>query len=92
MRGVNKIHKVVFVRHGESLWNKANRFSGWVDVPLNQKGVNEAILAGQRLKNAGFTFDIAYTSMLKRAICTYNHIGCVRYVKIESFLCRCAWS
>jgi len=46
MRTQNKIHKVVFVRHGESMWNKANRFTGWVDVPLNNKGIEEARAAG----------------------------------------------
>lgn len=72
---MQKVHKVVFVRHGESIWNKSNQFTGWVDVPLNQNGINEAKAAGRRLKNAGFTFDIAYTSMLKRSIATYNHIA-----------------
>ena len=57
------------------MWNKANRFTGWVDVPLNNKGIEEARAAGQRLKSAGYTFDMAYTSMLKRSIVTYNMIA-----------------
>lgn len=70
----NKVHKVVFVRHGESIWNKSNRFTGWVDVPLNDQGIEEARAAGRRLRQAGFEFDVAYTSMLKRAIMTNNMI------------------
>ena len=71
---LKKVHKVVFVRHGESIWNKSNRFTGWVDVPLNDKGIEEARAAGRRLRQAGFEFDVAYTSMLKRAIKTNNMI------------------
>ena len=62
--------KVVLLRHGESEWNKENRFTGWTDVDLSQKGVEEAIQAGKTLKEAGYTFDLAYTSVLKRAIRT----------------------
>ncbi len=62
--------KLVLVRHGESEWNKQNRFTGWTDVSLSDKGVQEAIEAGQTLKKEGYTFDIAYTSVLKRAIKT----------------------
>ncbi|GAC1521727.1 MAG: 2,3-diphosphoglycerate-dependent phosphoglycerate mutase [Collimonas sp.] len=58
------------MRHGESTWNLANRFTGWVDVDLTEKGVAEARQAGQLLQQAGFTFDLAYTSVLKRAIRT----------------------
>jgi 2,3-bisphosphoglycerate-dependent phosphoglycerate mutase len=58
---------LVLVRHGESQWNLENRFTGWVDVPLSEKGVMEAAAAGQRLKNAGLKFDLAFTSDLKRA-------------------------
>jgi 2,3-bisphosphoglycerate-dependent phosphoglycerate mutase len=58
------------MRHGESTWNLANRFTGWVDVDLTEKGVAEARQAGQLLREAGFTFDLAYTSVLKRAIRT----------------------
>ncbi|HWO43450.1 MAG TPA: 2,3-diphosphoglycerate-dependent phosphoglycerate mutase [Candidatus Eisenbacteria bacterium] len=61
---------VVLLRHGESTWNQENRFTGWVDVPLNQKGVEEAAQAGRALIEQGYRFDIAYTSLLKRAIKT----------------------
>lgn len=64
------MYKIVFMRHGESTWNLANRFTGWVDVDLTEKGVAEARQAGKVLKDAGFTFDVAYTSVLKRAIRT----------------------
>jgi 2,3-bisphosphoglycerate-dependent phosphoglycerate mutase len=64
------MHKVVLLRHGESTWNKENRFTGWTDVDLSEKGIEEAHKAGQTLKKEGFTFDIAYTSVLKRAIRT----------------------
>ncbi len=59
--------KLVLVRHGESQWNLENRFTGWVDVPLSPKGVEEAKSAGQKLKNEGLHFDKAYTSNLQRA-------------------------
>jgi 2,3-bisphosphoglycerate-dependent phosphoglycerate mutase len=62
--------KIVLLRHGESAWNKENRFTGWTDVDLTDKGRAEARLAGQLLRDAGFAFDIAYTSVLKRAIRT----------------------
>jgi 2,3-bisphosphoglycerate-dependent phosphoglycerate mutase len=64
------MYKIVFMRHGESTWNLENRFTGWTDVDLTDKGVREAKSAGQVLKEAGFTFDVAYTSVLKRAIRT----------------------
>jgi len=64
------MHKVVLLRHGESTWNKENRFTGWTDVDLSEKGIKEAHNAGQTLKKEGYTFDIAYTSVLKRAIRT----------------------
>src|SRR5581483_5290949 len=64
------MHKVVLVRHGESDWNKENRFTGWTDVDLSAKGRQEAQEAGAVLKSGGYTFDIAYTSVLKRAIRT----------------------
>ena len=63
-------HKLVLVRHGESDWNKQNRFTGWTDVDLSEKGREEAREGGQVLKREGFTFDVAYTSVLKRAIRT----------------------
>ncbi len=66
--------KLVLVRHGESLWNKENRFTGWKDVPLSGKGVEEAIAAGKLLKEEGYEFDVVYTSLLKRAIKTMQLI------------------
>jgi 2,3-bisphosphoglycerate-dependent phosphoglycerate mutase len=62
--------KIVLLRHGESVWNKENRFTGWTDVPLSEKGIQEAKEAGHLLREEGYTFDIAYTSVLKRAIKT----------------------
>lgn len=62
--------KVVLLRHGESLWNKENRFTGWVDIDLSPKGMEEAHAAGKLLKKEGFNFDLAYTSVLRRAIRT----------------------
>jgi 2,3-bisphosphoglycerate-dependent phosphoglycerate mutase len=62
--------KLVLIRHGESTWNKENRFTGWTDVDLSEKGRQEAKEGGQVLKAGGFTFDVAYTSVLKRAIRT----------------------
>ncbi len=64
------MHKIVLIRHGESQWNKENRFTGWKDVDLSEKGIGEAHAAGKLLKAEGFTFDEAYTSVLKRAIRT----------------------
>ncbi len=64
------MYKLVLIRHGESLWNKENRFTGWTDVDLSEKGIIEANEAGKVLKSEGFGFDIAYTSVLKRAIRT----------------------
>lgn len=64
------MQKLVLLRHGESAWNKENRFTGWTDVDLSEKGMSEAKKAGEVLKKEGFIFDIAYTSVLKRAIRT----------------------
>lgn len=64
------MYKLVLVRHGQSLWNKENRFTGWKDVDLSELGEKEAIAAGQRLKKEGFEFDVVYTSFLTRAIKT----------------------
>jgi 2,3-bisphosphoglycerate-dependent phosphoglycerate mutase len=64
--------RLVLIRHGESTWNKENRFTGWTDVDLSEKGVTEARSAGRRLREAGFVFDQAYTSLLKRAIKTLD--------------------
>jgi 2,3-bisphosphoglycerate-dependent phosphoglycerate mutase len=64
------MYKLVLIRHGESVWNKSNQFTGWTDVDLSEKGVEEAKNAGKLLKEEGYEFDIAYTSVLKRAIRT----------------------
>jgi 2,3-bisphosphoglycerate-dependent phosphoglycerate mutase len=66
-------HRLVLVRHGESTWNLENRFTGWTDVPLTDTGVAQARQAGRLLKEAGLDFDVAYTSVLKRAIWTLWH-------------------
>ena len=66
------MYKVVLIRHGESVWNKLNLFTGWTDVDLSEKGLQEALEGGKVLKDEGYTFDIAYTSVLKRAIKTLN--------------------
>jgi 2,3-bisphosphoglycerate-dependent phosphoglycerate mutase len=67
------MHKLVLVRHGESTWNLENRFTGWTDVELTDTGVEQAKQAGRLLKAEGFEFDVAYTSVLKRAIWTLWH-------------------
>jgi 2,3-bisphosphoglycerate-dependent phosphoglycerate mutase len=64
--------KLVLIRHGESLWNKENRFTGWTDIDLSERGIREAIEAGRTLKMEGFDFKVAYTSYLTRAIRTLN--------------------
>ncbi len=64
------MYKLVLMRHGESIWNLENRFTGWTDVDLTEKGIAEARHAGTLLTNAGFSFDLTYTSVLKRAIRT----------------------
>ncbi|MDX2079559.1 MAG: 2,3-diphosphoglycerate-dependent phosphoglycerate mutase [Terrimicrobiaceae bacterium] len=64
------MYKLVLIRHGESTWNQENRFTGWTDVELSDKGREEARAAGQLLKKEGFVFDIAYASLLKRALNT----------------------
>lgn len=66
--------KLVLVRHGQSIWNLENRFTGWTDVPLSEKGIKEAKEAGMVLKEKGFTFDLAFTSVLKRAEDTLDYI------------------
>jgi 2,3-bisphosphoglycerate-dependent phosphoglycerate mutase len=65
------MYKLVLLRHGESVWNKENRFTGMTDVELTEKGIEEARNAGRLMKEAGLTFDLAFTSILKRAIKTY---------------------
>jgi 2,3-bisphosphoglycerate-dependent phosphoglycerate mutase len=66
--------KLVLLRHGESQWNKENRFTGWTDIGLTEKGIEEAKNAGKLLKAEGFTFNVAYTSVLKRAIHTLCNV------------------
>jgi 2,3-bisphosphoglycerate-dependent phosphoglycerate mutase len=72
--GDKAVYKLVLIRHGESLWNQENRFTGWQDVDLSEKGRVEALKGGKALKDRGFTFDIAFTSVLKRAINTLNFV------------------
>jgi 2,3-bisphosphoglycerate-dependent phosphoglycerate mutase len=67
-------HKIVLIRHGESVWNSENRFTGWTDVDLSPKGLQEAEAAAKLIKDAGLEFDLVYTSVLKRAIRTMNVI------------------
>jgi 2,3-bisphosphoglycerate-dependent phosphoglycerate mutase len=73
MNRLNKTYKIVFVRHGQSVWNKENRFTGWTDVDLSELGVKEALDAGDRLK--GWNFDVCYASVLKRSVKTWNNIA-----------------
>jgi len=68
------MYRMVLIRHGESTWNKENRFTGWTDVDLSEQGVAEALESGQVLRSEGFQFDIGYTSLLNRAIKTYNTV------------------
>jgi len=67
------MYKLVLIRHGESTWNLENRFTGWTDVPLTATGVEQARQAGRLLKESGYDFDVAYTSVLKRAVWTLWH-------------------
>jgi 2,3-bisphosphoglycerate-dependent phosphoglycerate mutase len=69
------MYKLVLIRHGESTWNLENRFTGWTDVDLTPTGVEQAKQAGRLLKAEGYEFDVAYTSVLKRAIRTLFQIG-----------------
>jgi len=69
-----KIYELVLIRHGESEWNKLNLFTGWTDVDLSEKGIEEAKSAGLLLKKDGYHFDVAFTSYLKRAIHTLNYV------------------
>ncbi|GAG55282.1 unnamed protein product, partial [marine sediment metagenome] len=64
------MYKLVLLRHGESKWNKENRFTGWTDVDLSEKGIQEAEDAAKQLKKEGYTFDMAFTSVLRRGIRT----------------------
>jgi 2,3-bisphosphoglycerate-dependent phosphoglycerate mutase len=71
--GLTVMYKLVLIRHGESTWNLENRFTGWTDVELTETGVEQAKQAGRLLKAEGYEFDVAYTSVLKRAIHTLNY-------------------
>lgn len=66
------MYKLILVRHGESVWNKENKFTGWADPDLSERGEEEARQAGRLIKNAGLTFDVAYSSVLRRAIRTMH--------------------
>ncbi|MFB5266420.1 2,3-diphosphoglycerate-dependent phosphoglycerate mutase [Paenibacillus enshidis] len=68
------MYKLVLIRHGESEWNKANLFTGWMDADLSDKGIQEALHAGRLLREEQFVFDVAYTSYLKRAIKTLDYV------------------
>lgn len=81
--------KLVLVRHGQSIWNLENRFTGWTDVDLSENGIKEAIDAGIILKNKGFTFDVAYTSVLKRAKDTLNYI--LKELNEENIIIKSNW-
>lgn len=83
------MYKLVLLRHGESTWNKENRFTGWTDVDLSEKGVEEAIKAGQTLKKDGYTFDIAFTSVLLRATRTLELT--LKEMEIENLPVKYSW-
>ena len=79
LNAINKmlkhIRKVVFVRHGESVWNKSNRFTGWHDVPLSSAGIQESLDAGHKIKMSKILIDNVFTSNLKRTICCFDKIA-----------------
>jgi len=75
------MYKIVLLRHGESVWNKENRFTGWTDVDLSEKGIEEAEEAGRTLKKEGFNFDIAFTSVLLRATRTLDIVLNIMNIK-----------
>lgn len=81
--------KLVLLRHGESVWNKENRFTGWTDVELSEKGIDEAIAAGSVLRNLGYKFDLAYTSVLKRANDTLIYV--LNEIKQEDLFTKYDW-
>ena len=83
------MYEIVLLRHGESLWNLENRFTGWIDIGLSNKGVDEARIAGQQLKSNGFVFDLAFTSVLKRAKETLNI--CLKEMTINQILIEKFW-
>ena len=75
MSKVKVFNKVVFVRHGQSVWNLENKFTGWHDIGLTEQGNKEAFAAGELLNEKGFKFDVCHTSVLRRAINTWNNIA-----------------
>ena len=81
--------KLILVRHGQSIWNLENRFTGWTDVALSEQGIKEAKDAGIILKNKGFSFDVAYTSVLKRAEDTLYYI--LKELDEENILIKRSW-
>ena len=83
------MHTVVLLRHGESEWNRDNRFTGWTDVDLSSGGVAEACAAGELLRQAGFAFDIAYTSVLNRAIRTLEIV--LHEMRLTGIHIICDW-
>ena len=84
-----RIHKLVLLRHGESQWNLENRFTGWTDIELSENGIIEARSSGQLLKNKGYLFDLAYTSVLRRAIHTLDL--CLEAMGIEDIPIKYHW-
>ncbi len=83
------MYKLVLLRHGESIWNKENRFTGWTDVDLTEKGVKEAIEAGKLLKKEGLTFDLAFTSVLKKATKTLDSV--LKEMGLANILVKKTW-
>ncbi len=83
------MHTIVLIRHGESVWNKENRFTGWTDVGLTEKGIEEGRLAGRTLKKEGFSFDVAFTSFLKRASETLDLI--LKEMNLEKIAIYRSW-
>lgn len=81
--------KLVLLRHGESVWNKENRFTGWTDVDLSEKGIEEAVKAGRLLKKNGFTFDLAFTSVLLRATKTLKIV--LKEMNLENIPVEKSW-
>ena len=72
--------KLILCRHGQSVWNAENLFTGWADVDLSEQGENEAITSGEKLKAQGIEIDIVYTSLLERAIKTTYHMNLINYL------------
>lgn len=83
------MYKLVLIRHGESVWNKENRFTGWTDVGLTKKGMREAIAAGKILKKEGYVFDFAFTSVLKKATKTLDLI--LKEMKLKKIPVKKSW-